>query len=66
MSQPVKRNTGLAADWHSSTPRCFEHLAQPRITNAFSDHDAIDATRSRTQGFKHRQHSVDVRHKLTF
>jgi hypothetical protein len=47
ISQPVKRNTGLAADGHSSTPRCFEYLAQPRITNAFGYHDAIDATRPR-------------------
>jgi hypothetical protein len=66
MSQPVKRNAGLAADGHSSTPRCLQHLAQPRITNAFGYHDAIDATGPRAQGFKHRQHTVDVRHKLTF
>jgi len=66
MSQPVKRNTGLAPHGHSSIPRCFEHLAQPRITHAFGYHYASDATCACAQGFKHRQHSVDVRHKLTF
>ena len=65
VSEPIERNARLAANGDTSLAGGFEDFAEPGVAHAFGDDDAIDSTPAGFQRFKHRQHSVDVGHKVT-
>src|SRR5262245_12233630 len=63
-SHSIERNSRLAANRYAGVAPDFQNLTEPRVANAFGNNDALDAACAGSQGFKHRQHSIYVRHDV--